>query len=146
MSWPTFSKIQISLFFITGQLILSFAGFIFLLTHINSVPQLDVKVYHDIKNKYHGKYVYCYNYWEVCGQMAFYGRADDIVFELVDGGSSIYSRNPVAENQVALASLRGERILSFVPERRSLPHHQVLERYKFRGVVPYVLIEGDFQK
>jgi len=95
------------------------------------------------------RYVYCYNYWEICGQLAFLASQNDqLTVQILDPDTQIINnrvgRNPGSYGIVDQAVKDGRQVYTIASEflAWSAPEDAViLEEYLFVGVKPYYLID-----
>jgi hypothetical protein len=99
-------------------------------------------LYQDLK-KLGVKNLFCYDYYQVCISLAFWGKEDGLIVELIDEPN----RNPSSVNKVQEAAQKGEKIYSLVQARdyrKSMP--LVATYQQSPAAVMYYLISDDYRK
>jgi hypothetical protein len=126
------------------------AGTLFATSNIVQVYQFAYKgsqpydlILEDLK-KFKVKNLYCFNYFEFCGQVGFLARESTNVFFFDDSGDSSSRRNPDAKEKVENSIKSGEKAYSLIPQDMNILNKKELGTYKFREVKKYVLIEGNY--
>jgi hypothetical protein len=104
-------------------------------------------IYDDLKNQYSAKNVLCFNYWALCGYLAFQALDTDMNVEITDPDSFKVnvSQNPKAIKKLNSKSKNSEAIYSVIPKINLNQNQEdnILKTYLVQG--EYVLIRGDYR-
>jgi hypothetical protein len=99
-------------------------------------------LYQDLK-KMGVKYLFCYEFYQVCISLAFWGKEDGMIVELIDEPN----RNPSAIRKVQEAAERGEKIYSLIQAQNYTNSMPLINTYQQApGAAKYYLVEDDYRK
>ena len=112
----------------------------------NTYSQFYENIFTAVTEKYDVQNLYCDNYYDVCGTVAYLGKDLDFNVQMIDAVDSNVERNPRAKYKVDDAIASGKEILSLIRADKLREEHDVLEDFAMAPGAPvYYLISGNYR-